>query len=33
MITPLTAQFGARLVRRKEYEGLLAEALSRDCSW
>jgi len=33
MITPLTAQFGARLVRRKEYEALLNEALPLDCPW
>ncbi|MGV3724837.1 MAG: leucyl/phenylalanyl-tRNA--protein transferase [Actinomycetota bacterium] len=33
MITPLTAQFGARLVKRRQYEALLAEALPMDCAW
>ncbi len=33
MITPLTAQFGARLVPREEYRRLLADALARACTW
>ncbi len=33
MVTPLTAQFGARLVRRREYLNLLADALSVSCQW
>lgn len=33
MVTPLTAQFGARLVRRREYLHLLADALSVSCAW
>lgn len=33
MVTPLTAQFAPRLVRRKEYLKLLADALSHDCEW
>lgn len=33
MITPLTAQFGARLVYRQEYAAMLARALAQDCQW
>ena len=33
MITPLTAQFGARPVWRTEYQRMLADAVSRECSW
>lgn len=33
MITPFTAGFGARLVRREEYSRLLREALATSCSW
>lgn len=33
MITPLTSQFGAQLVRRREYEKLLAQALPMNCVW
>lgn len=33
MVTPLTAQFGAELIREPEYRPLLAQALSVDCRW
>lgn len=33
MITPLTEQFGARPVYRKEYHRLLREALQAECEW
>jgi leucyl/phenylalanyl-tRNA--protein transferase len=33
MITPLTAQFGARLVSRREYVPLLSEALAAPARW
>lgn len=33
MVTPLTAQFAPRLVRREEYLPLLAEALRVECRW
>jgi leucyl/phenylalanyl-tRNA--protein transferase len=33
MITSLTEQFGARLVRRAEYSRLLRDALSVSCEW
>ena len=33
MVTPLTAQFGARLVSRGEYMTLLADALAAPCTW
>ena len=33
MVTPLTAQFGARAVSREEYQRLLADALALSCSW
>lgn len=33
MITPLTAQFGARHVPRREYQRLLAAALATECAW
>lgn len=33
MVTPLTAQFEPRLVRRKEYLKLLEAALALDCRW
>lgn len=33
MITSLTAQFGAQLVRGAEYRELLARAVAKQCSW
>jgi leucyl/phenylalanyl-tRNA---protein transferase len=33
MVTPLTAQFGAQLIRRGDYLPVLAEALSACCDW
>ena len=33
MITPLTAQFGAQLIRRREYLPKLAEAIQTPCEW
>jgi leucyl/phenylalanyl-tRNA---protein transferase len=33
MVTPLTAQFGARLVSRREYRRLLDHALAAACEW
>jgi leucyl/phenylalanyl-tRNA---protein transferase len=33
MITPLTAQFGAVHVHRRDYARLLKEALETDCTW
>jgi leucyl/phenylalanyl-tRNA--protein transferase len=33
MITPLTAQFGARHVPRRPYERMLAAALKKPCTW
>jgi len=33
MITPLTAQFGARLVTRAEYMAALRAALDQQCEW
>ena len=33
MVTPLTEQFGARLIPRSEYQALLEEALTLPCTW